>query len=43
MGNSPMIEGGNASVSVSDLEGAVVKLALFEDPDGNDLYLCEVP
>ena len=36
-----MIEGGNASVSVSDLEGVAVKLALFEDPDGNDLYLCE--
>ena len=36
-----MIEGENASVFVSDLEGAVVKLAFFQDPDGNDLYLCE--
>ena len=24
-----------------NLERAVVKVAFFQDPDGNDLYLCE--
>jgi len=63
-----MIEAGNATIMVSDLDQAIrfytevlglrlqyragteiretpnepVRLAFFGDPDGNDLYLCEL-